>query len=158
MYHWHLDYPSKGCLEKTIFQWVAEQKSLRSPGLYDRYWHVECIRLEFSDENEDFHVEKVDCLNSLTNQASHVGVIAKHLFSMCFVWSMCSNFRDIVHIQYANCFLMLTGFLKACANFSCLILIWSSVVLNWRLIKSARIPRVVKAFNHELLSCRVSVR
>jgi len=33
MYHWHLDYPSRGRLEKTFSNGVAEQKRLRSPNL-----------------------------------------------------------------------------------------------------------------------------
>jgi len=34
MYHGHLDYPSRGRLEKMFLKWVAEQKSLRSPALF----------------------------------------------------------------------------------------------------------------------------
>ena len=35
MYHWHLDYSSRGLLEKTSKKWVAEQKRLRSPDVVD---------------------------------------------------------------------------------------------------------------------------
>jgi len=72
MYHWHLDYPSRGCLEKTIWKWVAEQKSLRSRGLDDRCGPSPIVSTRL-------------CLHWSTTASLHF-----HLFWCSLLWLVCS--------------------------------------------------------------------
>ena len=73
MYHWHLDYPSRGRLGKTFLKWGRRTKSFRSPGLYNLHgacfvpclnWHI-FSDLCFSNKNQT--IGFTPCIENVTS-------------------------------------------------------------------------------------------